>query len=137
MLEQTLTFGSHNNNNNKYQMCHHYQRTSCCKSADFVRRSELGSVIGFEYTEWNFVERSLKQQKSLLKKLAAHAKNSPQNVYKSFTSWVQRKLTFLAPLTPNIEDLLKECEESINVELLPNLLKNPAHNQKYLDIKVA
>ena len=62
-------------------------------------------------------ERSRKQQKSLLKKLAAHANVSPQNVYKSFTSSVQHNLTFLARTTPNIEDLLKESEISINDEI--------------------
>ena len=93
-----------------------------------------GSVIASEYAERKFVERSPKQQKSLLKKLAAHANVSPQNVYKSFTSSVQHNLTFLARLTPDIEDLLKECEESINDKLLPNLLKNPPYNQKYREI---
>ena len=80
-----------------------------------------------------FVERSLKQQK-LLRKPAAHANVSPQNVYKPFTSSIQDKLTFLARTTPNIEDLLRECEKSINDELLPNLLKNLAYNPKYRDI---
>ena len=80
------------------------------------------------------VERSLKQQKSLLKQLAARSNVSPQNVYKSSTSSVQHKLIFLARTTPNIKDPLKECEISINDELLPNLLKNPAYNQKYRNI---
>ena len=72
----------------------------------------LGSVIGSENAEKKFVEKSLKQ-KSLLKRRAAHANVSPQNVYKSFTSSVQRKLTFLARTTPNIEDLIQECGKSI------------------------
>ena len=81
-----------------------------------------------------FVERSLKQKKLLLRKLAAHANVSHQNFYKSFTSSVQHKLTFLACKTPNIKDPLRECEKSINYELLPNLLKNPAYNPKYRNI---
>ena len=40
----------------------------------------LGSVIGSDNAEKKFVERSLKQKKLLLKKLAAHANVSPQNV---------------------------------------------------------
>ena len=94
----------------------------------------LGNVISSENAEKKFVERSLKQKKSLLQKPAAHANASPQNVYKSFTSSVQHKLTFLARTTPNIEDLLGECKKSINDELLPNLLKNPVSNEKYRNI---
>ena len=90
----------------------------------------LGGVRGSENAEKKFVERSLKQQKSLLKRLAAHANVSPQNVYKSFTSSVQHKLTFLARTTPNIEDLLRECEKSIYDALIPNLFNNPAYNEK-------
>ena len=93
----------------------------------------LDSVIGSDNVEKK-LERSLKQQKSLLKKLAAHVNISPQNVYKSFTSSVQHKLTFLARTTPNTEELLKESEISINNELLPNLLRNPAYNQKHRNI---
>ena len=83
--------------------------------------------------QWEVLERSLKRQKSLLKKLAAQANVSPQNVYKSFTS-VQHKLTLLARTTPNIEDFLKECEKSVSDELSPNLLKNSTYNPKYRDI---
>ena len=43
-------------------------------------------------------------------------------------------MTFLARTTTNIEPLLKECAKTINDELLPNLLKNPAYNPKYRDI---
>ena len=42
----------------------------------------LGSVIGSDNGEKKFVERSLKQRKLFLKKLAAHANVSTQNVYK-------------------------------------------------------
>ena len=94
----------------------------------------LGSVIGSDNADKKFVERSLKQKKLLLRKLAAHANVSHQNFCKSFTSCVQHKLTFLASKTPNFEDLLRECEKSINYELLPNLLKNPAYNPKYRNI---
>ena len=81
-----------------------------------------------------FLKRSLKQQKPLLKKLAAHANFSAQNIFKSFDSLFLHKWTFLARKTPNIEDLLKECEKSIIGELLLNLIKNPAYNPKYRDI---
>ena len=80
------------------------------------------------------MERLLKQQKLLLRKLAAHANVSPQNVYKLFTLSVQHKLTFLARTSPNIEFKLGVREKSINDELLPNLLKNPNYNPKYRDI---
>ena len=80
------------------------------------------------------VERSLKPQKLLLTKLAAHGKISPQSFLKSFPSLGQHKLTFLARTITNIEHLLKECAKTINDELLPNLLKNPAYNPKYRDI---
>ena len=90
----------------------------------------LGSGIDSDNAEKKFVERSLKQQKLSLRKLAARANVSPQDFYKSFISSIQHKLTFLARTTPNIEDLLRECEKSINNELLPNLLKSPAYNQK-------
>ena len=40
----------------------------------------LGSVIGSDSAEKKFVERSPKQQKSLLKKLAVQVNVSPQNV---------------------------------------------------------
>ena len=86
----------------------------------------LGSVIDSDNAEKKFVERSLKQQKSLLKTLVVHANFSPQNVFKSFTSSVQQKL-ILAHTSPNFEDLLKECEKSIKDELLPILLKNPTN----------
>ena len=95
----------------------------------------LGNVISSDNAEKKFVEKSLKQQKSLVKKkLVDHANVSPQNVYKSFTLSVQHKLTFLLRTTPNIEDLLNECEKSIIDELLPNLLKNPAYNKNYRNI---
>ena len=64
----------------------------------------FGSVIGPDNAEKKFVDRSQKPQKLLLRKLAAHANVSPQNVYKAFTSSVQHKLTFLARTTPNNED---------------------------------
>ena len=68
----------------------------------------LSSVIGSENAAKEFVEISLKQQKQLLKKLAAHADVSPQNVYKSFTSSVRHKLRAIARTTPNVEDRLQE-----------------------------
>ena len=70
----------------------------------------------------------------MLKKLAAHANVSPQNVYKLITSSIQHKLTFLARTTPNFEDLLRESEKSINDEPLPNLLRSPAYNEKLRNI---
>ena len=66
----------------------------------------LGSVIGSDNTEKKNVERSLKEQKVLLKKLATHANVSSQNVHKSFTLLVHHILTFLARTSPNTEDLL-------------------------------
>ena len=74
--------------------------------------SVLGSVIASDNAEKKFLERSLKQQKLSLKKLGDHAYVSPQSVFNPFISLVQRKLTFLACTTPNIEDLLEECEKS-------------------------
>ena len=70
----------------------------------------------------------------LLKEQAAHANVSPQNVYKLFTSSVQHKLTISARTTPIIVYLLRKCEITINNELLPNLLENPAYNQIYRSI---
>ena len=58
--------------------------------------SVLGSVIS---TETNFLEKFLKQQKSLLRKLAVHANFSPQNIYKTFTPSVRHKLSFLVCTT--------------------------------------
>ena len=55
----------------------------------------------------------------------------------TFNSSVELKLTFLARSTNNIENNLKYCEISKNDELLPNLLKNPAYNQKYRYILIA
>ena len=62
----------------------------------------------------------------MLKKLAAHANASPQNVYKLFILLAQHKMTFRARTTPKIEHLLNGCEKLINDKLLPNLLKNPS-----------
>ena len=66
--------------------------------------------------------------------MAAHAIFQPQKVYKFFISLDQHKLTFSARTKTNIADFLKECEISVNNELLPNLLMNPAYNQKYRTI---
>ena len=66
----------------------------------------LCSVIGFDNTEKKNVERSLKEQKVFLKKLATHADVSPQNVHKSFTLLVHHILTFLARISPKTEELL-------------------------------
>ena len=65
----------------------------------------LGSVIGSDRAEKNTVERSLKQQNLLLRRLAAHSNVSPQNDFKSFISSVRHKLTFLARTTIDFEDL--------------------------------
>ena len=94
----------------------------------------LGCIIGSDKEEKKLVERSQEQQKSLLKKLSIYANLSPQNVFKSFASSVRCKLTFLARTKTKIGDLPKEDEIIINDELLRNLLKNPAHNQKYGNI---
>ena len=94
----------------------------------------IGSGIASANVENKFVERSLKEQKSMSKKLALHANVSSQFIYKSFTLSVQHKLTFSARTTTNIEDVLKECDKSINDKLLPNPMKKPAYNQKYRNI---
>ena len=94
----------------------------------------LGSVRASTNAENKFVEISLKEQKSMSKKLALHANVSPQFIYKSFTLSVQQNLTFSARTTTNIEDVLKEFDKSINDKLLPNPMKNPAYNQKYRSI---
>ena len=59
--------------------------------------------------------------------MAVHAYVSPQSDCKSFTSSVQPKMTFSPRTTPTNEDLLKECEKSINDELLPKLLKKSTY----------
>ena len=66
----------------------------------FSRRSRnscrvLGSIIDSNIADKKFVERSEKQQKSV-KELTVHANVSHQNVHISYTSSVQRKLTYLA-----------------------------------------
>ena len=65
----------------------------------------------------------------MLKILAVHAKVVPQDVYKSFKSPVQYKLTLLTCTVPNIEDLIEECDKATNDEVLPTLLRNPAYYQ--------
>ena len=72
-------------------------------------------------------ERSLKQQKSLSRKLAFHANESPGNVYQPFASSEIHKLTLVAHATTIIEELVNECKK-INKS---NLLRNPANKQKY------
>ena len=71
---------------------------------------------------------------TVFRKAAARTNVSPQNVYKSFTSSVPQLFSFLARITTNIEDLLPENEKSINDEILPNLLKNPAYYGNYRNI---
>ena len=67
----------------------------------------LGSVICPDNAE-KICRKLTKTAETAVKKLAAHANVPLQNVYKSFASSVQHKLTFWARTTTNIEDLLKE-----------------------------
>ena len=70
----------------------------------------------------------------MLQKVAEHAKNAPQNVYKRLTDSVQHKLTFLSRTTPDTFDLLKQAEKVINDHVTHNLVCDTDYDETYRDI---
>ena len=77
----------------------------------------IGSVIGANNREKN-CRKIIKTAEIAVKKAGPW----PLNIYS--------KIDLLSTYN-NIADLLKESAISINDELLPGLLKNPAYNQNY------
>ena len=101
------------------------------KAAVFFEKHEVnfidghrvpGSFIGTSDSQRTFLEEKATERINLLKKLAKHAKTSPQNVYKSITNVVQHKFSFITRTTLNTEKLLEETEKIIAEEVIPKMI---------------
>ena len=88
-------------------------------------KRHLGAVIGSRsYTE-EYVAGKVEKWSEEIKKLANIAQTQPHAAYSLYTHGLSSRWSFLSRTIPDIADLLKPLEETIQQHLIPALTGRP------------